>query len=266
MQRFMRLSFRERCDHQSHQSSLYFGTQDDAGLSTRSPRRGSCFEVGLQHGEYKCLHFLRRERTVRSSQVSLPASNNSRVEEQVHLVILHSTVQPPSHVSSQFASTMSSLLKSALFLGVSTLALASVIPCGSQVALDAVTVAGGVVVPSGFWQIYEQDTQRSTNLFPSAPNGTATFAVSQGANAANQLDLIATFTNIPSGQGPYQIEFLYSNPARAGYGSDGNDVIDTFAVTGALPVRHISMPLPAPSVECKRKRRVRADKISITNE
>ena len=153
---------------------------------------------------------------------------------------------------------MSSLLKSALFWRVSTLALASVIPCGSQVALEA--VAGGVVVPSGFWQIYQQDTQRSTNLFPLAPNGTATFAVSQGANAANQLDLIATFTNIPNGQGPYQIEFQYSNPARAGYGSNGNDVIDTFAITGALPVRHISMPLSAPSIECKRKnRRGRAD-------
>lgn len=155
---------------------------------------------------------------------------------------------------------MSSLLKSALFLGVSTLALASVIPGGSQVPLEAVAVAGGVVVPSGFWQIYQQDTQRSTNLFPLAPNGTATFTVSQGANAANQLDLIATFINIPKGQGPYQIEFLYSNPARAGYVSNGNDVIDTFATTGAIPVRHISMPLPAPGIECKRRNgRGRAD-------
>ncbi|KAL8785331.1 MAG: hypothetical protein Q9195_008675 [Heterodermia aff. obscurata] len=132
---------------------------------------------------------------------------------------------------------MSPLIKSSLFLGVSTLALSSVIPCGNQVALEAGAVAAGSVVPSGFWQIYQQDTQRSTNLFPSAPNGTATFAVSQGADATNQLDLIATFTNIPKGQGPYQIEFLYSNPARAGYSSGGNDVIGTFATTGALPTK-----------------------------
>ena len=150
---------------------------------------------------------------------------------------------------------MSSILKSALFLGVSTLALASVIPCGSQVALEAVAFPGGIVVPSGFWQIYQQDTQRSTNLFPSAPNGTATFAVSQGDNAANKLDLIATFTNIPKGPGPYQIEFLYSNQDKANYGSGGNDVISTFAITGALPVRHISVPLPAPGIECKSKNR-----------
>lgn len=132
------------------------------------------------------------------------------------------------------APSTSFLLKSALILGSSTLAIAGVLPCADQVSLEA--VASGVVVPSGFWQIYQQDTQRSTNLFPNAPNGSAEFAVSQGANAANQLDLIASFTNIPSGKGPYQIEFLYSNPARAGYGSGGNDVIDVFAVTGALPV------------------------------
>ncbi|KAL8822588.1 MAG: hypothetical protein Q9191_006678 [Dirinaria sp. TL-2023a] len=142
---------------------------------------------------------------------------------------------------------MSSLLKSVLFLGVSTLALASFIPCGSQVALEAVAAAGGAVVPSGFWQIYQQDKQRSTNLFPSSPNGTALFFVSQGDNAANKFDLIVSFTNIPNGPGPYSIEFLYSNPARAGYGSDGNDVINTFAITGALPtnnVGNIVQPFP----------------------
>ncbi|KAG7005442.1 hypothetical protein G7Y79_00019g046220 [Physcia stellaris] len=133
------------------------------------------------------------------------------------------------------ASSISFLLKSALILGGPALALASVLPCGDQVSLKA--LASGVVVPSGFWQIYQQDTQRSTNLFPNAPNGSAEFAVSQGSSATNQLDLIASFTNIPSGQGPYQIEFMYSNPARAGYGSGGNDVIDMFAVTGTLPTK-----------------------------
>ena len=131
---------------------------------------------------------------------------------------------------------MSSLLKSFLLLGGFTPALTSVIPCDHQIHLEASTLASGDVVPSGFWQIYQQAPQSSTNLFPTAPNGTASFFVSQGDNAANQLDLIATFTNIPKNQGPYQIEFLYSNPARAGYASDGNDVIDVFATTGALPV------------------------------
>ena len=129
---------------------------------------------------------------------------------------------------------MFSFVKSALLLGGTSLAVASVIPCANQVSLEA--VASGIVVPSGFWQIFQQDQQRSTNLFPFAPNGSAQFAVSQGAGAANKLDLIASFTNIPSGQGPYQIEFLYSNPARAGYQSSGNDNINVFAVTGPLPV------------------------------
>lgn len=161
---------------------------------------------------------------------------------------------------------MSSLLQSALILGVSTLALASVIPCANQVALEAV-VAGGSVVPSGFWQIYQQDTQRSTNLFPNAPNGTATFAVSQGDGATNKLDLIATFTNIPKGQGPYTIKFIYSNPARAGYRSEGVDDIYTYAVTGALPVRQMSMSLPAPDIRRKgRDGRVGLTSISITDE
>lgn len=132
---------------------------------------------------------------------------------------------------------MPSLLKSALLLGSHALALARTIPCADQISLEA--AASGVVTPSGFWQIYQQDTGRSTNLFPFAPNGSAEFAVSQGANHANQLDLVASFTNIPcppTGQGPYQIEFLYSNPARAGYGFGGNNVIDAFAIKGALPV------------------------------
>ena len=150
---------------------------------------------------------------------------------------------------------MSSLLKSALCLGVSTLALASVIPCGNQVPLEAVTVASGVAVPSGFWQIYQQDTQLSTNLFPSAPNGTAVFSVSQGASATNKFDLIATFTNIPNGPGPYTIEFFYSNPTGANYSFGGNTQINTFSTSGALPVCHISMPLPAPSIESKRRNR-----------
>ena len=190
--------------------------------------------------------------------MSLLASNIPIVVESVHPGFDATLCSSQFHVSSRVALIMPSLLKSALFFWVSsTLALASVIPCGNQVAF---AVAGGVIVPSGFWQIYQQDTQRSTNLFPSAPNGTATFAVSQGANAANQLDLIATFTNIPNGQGPYQIEFQYSNPARAGYRSDGNDVIDTFAITGALPVRHISMSLSAHGIEGKRRNlRGRAD-------
>ncbi|KAL8826340.1 MAG: hypothetical protein Q9170_007444 [Blastenia crenularia] len=135
------------------------------------------------------------------------------------------------------------ILKPALLLGTASLALASIIPC--QVSLEA--TASGRVAPSGFWQIYQQDKHRSTNLYPLAPNGSAEFAVSQGANARNQLDLIASFTSIPSGQGPYQIEFLYVNPARAGYGSGENDVIDVFAVTGPLPTQKIAgtvLPVP----------------------
>ena len=138
---------------------------------------------------------------------------------------------------------MSPLLKSALLLGASAFALGSVIPCHEQIFHDKQVFfdtadSSGIVVPAGFWQIYQQDKLRSTNLFPQAPNGTATFAVSQGDNAANKLDLIASFTNVPAGHGPYQIEFLYSNPARAGYASGGNDVINAFAVTGDLPVRN----------------------------
>lgn len=138
---------------------------------------------------------------------------------------------------------MVSIFKAALLLWSTSLVLGSTIPCLHQFALEV--AAGGSVAPSGFWQIYQQDKQRSTNLYPLAPNGTAQFFVSQGANAQNKLDLIASFTGFPSGQGPYQIEFLYVNPARAGYGSEGNDVINVFAVTGPLPV---SQPFTSPII------------------
>ena len=144
---------------------------------------------------------------------------------------------------------MFSLLKFALFF--STLALASVIPCGNQVVLDAVAVAPKFQVPSGFWQIYKQDTQRSTSLI--ADNGTATFAVSQDDKAANKLDLVATFTNIPNVAGPFQFQFFYSNPDAAGYISEGNTPIYVYTISGALPVRH-NKPLPAPGIECKRRK------------
>ena len=124
-------------------------------------------------------------------------------------------------------------LKAAIFLVGSALTAAFIIPCGHQETLEA--VAGGTVYPSGFWQISQQDKQSSINLYPFAPNGTATFTVRQSANAANKLDLIASFDNIPcSNRGPATIQFIYNNPARAGF--SGNAPIEVFSVTGALPV------------------------------
>ena len=144
---------------------------------------------------------------------------------------------------------MFSFLEFALFF--STLVLASVVPCGNQVVLDAVAVAPRFLVPSGFWQIYKQDPQRSDTLV--SFNGTATFSVSQADNAATKLDLIATFTNVPDIAGPFQIQFYYSNPDSAGYISEGNTQIYMYAITGALPVCH-TKPLPARGIECKRRK------------
>ena len=134
---------------------------------------------------------------------------------------------------------MRPLSKYGLLLGSQALARSIMHSCSDQVSLEA--TACSIVNPSGFWQIYQQDQQRSTNLFPFAPNGSAEFAVSQGAKATNKLDLIVSFTNVPcppAGSGPYNIEFFYSTPAKAGYGGSGNQVIDTFAIKGALPVGH----------------------------
>ena len=133
---------------------------------------------------------------------------------------------------------MPSLFKYGFLLGSQALARSIMHSClEDQVSLE--TTACSTVAPSGFWQIYQQDQQRSTNLFPLTPNGSAEFFVSQGPKATNKLDLIVSFTNVPcppAGSGPYQIEFQYSNPARAGYGASGNQLIDMFAIKGALPV------------------------------
>lgn len=127
-----------------------------------------------------------------------------------------------------------------LLLASHTLALAITVETPSSDLESRAAPKCSIVNPSGFWQIYSQDQQRSTDQFITNPQGAdAEFAVSQDDGKANKLDLIASFTNVPcppAGVGPYQIQFLYSNSARTGYDSGGNDVIDMFAITGALPV------------------------------
>lgn len=134
---------------------------------------------------------------------------------------------------------MSYFIKFALLMGAASLALASVIPCGNQIILEA--VGGRFAGPSGLWQIYQNDTKQSTNLFPSAPNGDAVFTVSQGAGATKKLDLVASFTGLPAGQGPYQVEFQYSPKGQYSSGG-GTDQIEVFAITRPLPVCHSLKP------------------------
>ena len=133
---------------------------------------------------------------------------------------------------------MSPTFKSALLLASSALTLTSAIPSPNPPSLEA-RDCGTVVPLSGFWQIFEEDQQRSTNLYPFAPLGSAEFTVSRGNNHSYQHDLIASFNNVPcppAGVGPYSIEFLYSDPAKAEYDFSGNTLIDMFAINGALPV------------------------------
>ena len=133
---------------------------------------------------------------------------------------------------------MSPSLRSALLLATPAIALASVFPPPHPGTLE-VRDCGTEIFPSGFWQIYQEDGDRSTNLFPFAPNGSADFIVSRGNDDTYQHDLIASFDNVPcppAGVGPYSIEFVYTNPTAAQYSFSGNTVIDMFAVDGPLPV------------------------------
>ncbi|KAL6713267.1 hypothetical protein ACLMJK_008732 [Lecanora helva] len=146
---------------------------------------------------------------------------------------------------------MSPISKISLLLGSQALASAIGRPCFDQVSLE--TTACSLVTPSGFWQIYQQTDQRSTNLFPFSPNGSAEFAVSQGSGGTNKLDLIVSFTNVPcppAGRGPYNIQFLYSNSTRAGYSGTGNPTIDVKAITAPLPKNKVGdTVIPYPTWE-----------------
>ena len=110
-----------------------------------------------------------------------------------------------------------------------------------------------IEIPFAFWQIYQESSRQSETdqLGPYCSLGPpycaeqhSYFNLSQGANAANQHDLVASYRNqlgpadssCPAGEihGPYTLEFQY-DPKDPYTNSGTNKRIVVFDINGDIP-------------------------------